>query len=136
MKKFGNGRRNAINAKEETLELQTNYDPSPTDQDQIFFDSISYRLPWIMVDHSSLCREEGHVDRNVTCVCLPAWQTRAVHLEMAYELDTDLFLNAFYSLVNRRGLPREILSDNGGNFVDGNTELSDLVKELDQDKIV
>ena len=29
-----------------------------------------------------------------------------------------------------------MLSDNGGNFVEGNTELSDLVKMLDQDKIV
>ena len=37
-------------------------------------------------------------------------------------------------MANRRGLPREILSDNGGNFVGGNKELSDLVKELDQDK--
>ena len=43
--------------------------------------------------------------------------TRAVHLEMAYGLDTDSFLNAFYRMVNRRGLPREMLSDNGGNFV-------------------
>ena len=54
---------------------------------------------------------------------------------MAYALDTDLFLNAFYRMVNRRGLPREMLSDNGGNFVGGNKELSDLVKQLDQDKI-
>ncbi|XP_068715777.1 uncharacterized protein [Montipora foliosa] len=56
--------------------------------------------------------------------------TRAVHLEMAYALDTNSFLNAFYRMVNRRGLPREMLSDNGGNFVGGNKELSDLVKEL------
>ena len=55
---------------------------------------------------------------------------------MAYALDTDSFLNDFYRMTNRRGLPREILSDNGGNFVGGNKELSDLVKELDQDKIV
>ena len=54
---------------------------------------------------------------------------------MAYALDTDLFLNAFYSLVDRRGLPGEMLSDNEGNFVGGNKELSDLVKELDQEKL-
>ena len=28
---------------------------------------------------------------------------------MAYALDTDSFLNAFYRMVNRRGLPKEIL---------------------------
>ena len=79
------------------------------------------------MDHSSLCREEGHVDRNVTCVCLfTCLATRAVHLEMAYALDTDSFLNAFYRMANHRGLPGEILSDNGGNFVGGNKELSDL----------
>ena len=47
---------------------------------------------------------------------------------MAYALDTDSFLNAFSRMVNRRGLPRKMLSDNGGNFVGGNKELSDLVK--------
>jgi len=41
-------------------------------------------------------------------------------LEMAYALDMESFLNAFYKMVNRRGLPREMLSDNGGNFVGGN----------------
>ena len=51
---------------------------------------------------------------------------------MAYALDTDSLLNAFYRMVIRRGLPREMLSENGGNFVGGNKELSDLVKELDQ----
>ena len=53
---------------------------------------------------------------------------------MAYALDTKSFLNAFYRMVNCRGLPRE-MSDSGGNFAGGNKELSDLVKELDQDKI-
>jgi len=35
--------------------------------------------------------------------------TRAVHLEMAYGLHTDAFLNAFYRMVNRRGLPKDVL---------------------------
>ena len=61
--------------------------------------------------------------------------TRAVHLEMAYGLDTDSFLNAFYRMANRRGLPQEMLSDNGGNFVKANTELRQLVEVLDQDRI-
>ena len=61
--------------------------------------------------------------------------TRAVHLEMAFGLDADSFLNAFYRMVNRRGLPREMLSDNGTNFVAAETELRELVEALDQSKI-
>ena len=54
---------------------------------------------------------------------------------MAYGLDTDSFLNAFYRMVNRRGLPREMLSDNGGNFVRANKELRELIEVLDQDRM-
>ena len=61
--------------------------------------------------------------------------TRAVHLEMAFGLDTDSFLNAFYRVVNRRGLPREMLSDNGTNFVAAERELRELVAVLDREKI-
>ncbi|XP_064645117.1 uncharacterized protein LOC135498663 [Lineus longissimus] len=61
--------------------------------------------------------------------------SQAVHLEMAYGLDTDSFLNAFNRMVNRRGVPEEVTSDNGTNFVAGNKELNDLVENLDQDKI-
>ncbi|CAC5373897.1 unnamed protein product [Mytilus coruscus] len=61
--------------------------------------------------------------------------SRAVHLEVAFGLDTDSFLNAFYRMVNRRGLPKEIISDNGTNFVGANRELKELVALLDTDKI-
>ena len=44
----------------------------------------------------------------------------AVHLEIAYGLDTDSLLNAFYRMTNRRGPPVEMLSDNGTNFVEMN----------------
>ena len=54
---------------------------------------------------------------------------------MAFGLDTDSFLNAFYRMVNRRGLPREMLSDNGTNFVAAERELRELVQALDQSKI-
>ena len=38
--------------------------------------------------------------------CLfPCLSCRAVHLEMAYSLDTNSFLNAFQRLCNRRGVP-------------------------------
>ena len=46
-----------------------------------------------------------------TCLC-----TRAVHLELVSDLSTTCFLKALRRFVARRGVPREILSDNGGNF--------------------
>ena len=61
--------------------------------------------------------------------------TRAVHLELPFGLDTDSFLNAFYQMVDRRGLPRKMLSDNGTNFVAAERELRESVEALDQSKI-
>ena len=39
-------------------------------------------------------------------------------------------------MVNRKGLPEEMISDNGSNFVGAERELRELVLQLDQDKIV
>ena len=61
--------------------------------------------------------------------------TRAVHLEMAYSLDTDSFLNAFYRMANRRGMPTEMISDNGTNFVGAVKELKNLVAQLDENAV-
>ena len=55
---------------------------------------------------------------------------------MATSMDTDAFLNAFYRMSCRRGLPEEMHSDNGGNFVGADNELKELVSQLDTGKIV
>ena len=62
-------------------------------------------------------------------------QTRAVHLEIAFGLDTDSFLRAFLRFVARRGKPSEIISDNGKNFVGASRELQKLARSLDQEVI-
>ena len=56
--------------------------------------------------------------------------SRAVHLEVAYGLDTDSFLRAFYRMCNRRGVPEELISDNGTNFVGTNQELRELRTQM------
>ena len=61
--------------------------------------------------------------------------TRAGHLEVASGLDTDSFLNAFRRFTSRRGMPKEMISDNGTNFVGAVNELKDLMGQLDKDKI-
>ena len=53
----------------------------------------------------------------------------AVHLEMTFGLDITAFLNVFYRMVNGRGLPMGVITDNGGYFAAANKELKAL-KEL------
>ena len=61
--------------------------------------------------------------------------TRAIHLEVAYTLDTNSFINALQRFIARRGQPSEIRSDNGSNFVGMHRELDKAIMEWNQDKI-
>ena len=54
-------------------------------------------------------------------------------MEIAFGLDVDSFLGAFYRMTNRRGLPEEIISDNGTNFVAAEKELRKLTAEIVKD---
>ena len=59
----------------------------------------------------------------------------AIHLEVASSLDTGSFVNALRRFIARRGQPEMIRSDNGGNFVKGEKELREAVKEWNQSQI-
>ena len=61
--------------------------------------------------------------------------TRACHLELVYSLDTDGFLLALSRFTKRRGTPREILSDNGSNFVAADRELKEALKSIDSSRV-
>ena len=58
--------------------------------------------------------------------------SRAIHLEMSYDLTTESFLCALNRFIARRGRPKEIFSDNGTNFVGGERELREHLKAMDQ----
>ena len=60
------------------------------------------------------------------------FSTRAIHIEVAWRLDTDGFFARFTS---RRGVPKQMTSNNGSNFVGAVNELKELVNRLDKDKI-
>lgn len=79
------------------------------------------------------------ITRNTTAkrwLCLfTCTATRAVHLEIAYSLSTDGFLNAFSRMVARRSKPELVVSDNGSNFVGAERELRELVNSMDKEKI-
>ena len=61
--------------------------------------------------------------------------TRAVHLEIAFGLNIDSFLNSFYRMASRRGLPEDIYSDNDTNFKGADNELKLLVYKSMKTKI-
>ena len=63
-------------------------------------------------------------------ICLAS---RAVHLEMAFGLAVDSFLRAFHRMISRRGMPGEIISDNGTNFVAAEKELGKLTNKTEKD---
>ncbi|KAK3702238.1 hypothetical protein QZH41_005406 [Actinostola sp. cb2023] len=61
--------------------------------------------------------------------------TRAIHIEVAYSMDTESFINSLCRFVARRGQPDEIRSDNGGNFVKGEKELRMAIQDWNQAQI-
>ena len=71
--------------------------------------SVDFAGPFITKQGRGKCRQKRSL-----CLfsCLA---TRAIHLELAYSMTTDSFLNAFYRMTSRRGLPKDVFSDNQGN---------------------
>jgi len=61
--------------------------------------------------------------------------SRAVHLEVAYSLDTDSCINALRRFICRRGQVAHLRSDNGTNFVGAERELREALASLNHDRI-
>lgn len=91
--------------------------------------AVDYAGPFITIQGRGRKRQKRYLCL-FTCLAI-----RAIHLEMAWGLDTESFLNAFTRFTSRRGVPSEVTSDNGTNFVGAVNELRDLVGKLDQDQI-
>ena len=88
---------------------------------------VDYFGPFIVKRGRSEIKRYGCV---FTC-----FATRAVHIEIAFTLDTDSFLHALDRFIARRGEPKEIWSDNGTNFVGACKELRKSVQEWNQTRI-
>lgn len=61
--------------------------------------------------------------------------SRAVHLEVAYTLDTDSCINSVRRFICRRGPVSTFRSDNGTNFVGASRELKESLTALNHGKI-
>lgn len=60
-------------------------------------------------------------------ICLA---TKAIHVEMVYDLSTDAFIAALHRFMARRGKPNTIHCDNGRNFKGASRELIELSKQF------
>jgi hypothetical protein len=64
-------------------------------------------------------------------VCLA---TKAIHLELVSELSTAAYIASLQRFTARRGLPNNIYSDNGTNFVGDEKESKKIILESDSTK--
>ena len=62
--------------------------------------------------------------------------TRAIHIEVLNNLETDTFIDGLVRFASRRGYPQNIWSDNGTNLVGARSELSKSLRDLDRGKVV
>ncbi|XP_028164538.1 uncharacterized protein LOC114355741 isoform X1 [Ostrinia furnacalis] len=65
------------------------------------------------------------VGKGYICVFV-CFATKAVHLELASDLTTETYLACLKRLISRRGLPREIYSDNASTFKGARNQLAEL----------
>ena len=61
--------------------------------------------------------------------------SRAIHIEMAKDMSTDSFINAYRRFTARRGPVRELRSDCGSNFQGASGELKNALNKWQKDRI-
>ncbi|XP_055615129.1 uncharacterized protein LOC129761435 [Toxorhynchites rutilus septentrionalis] len=67
----------------------------------------------------------------ITCLTV-----RVIHLEVAHSLTTDSCILAIRNFIARRGVPLEIISDRGTNFIGANRELKEALQQMNQNKLM
>ena len=91
--------------------------------------AVDFAGPFITIQGRGKKRQKRYLCLFTYLAC------RAVHFEMAYGLDTDSFLKTFFRMINRRGYPIEVVSDNAGNFSAAEKELRELWSKINHKKI-
>lgn len=72
-------------------------------------------------------------ERMTKCyICVVCFCTKAVHLEIAYDLSAAEFVATLQRFTDRRGVPGEIYSDNGTNFRAAQQDLQAIKENLKQ----
>ena len=92
------------------------------------FVAINYFGPFLIRQGRSEHKRYGVV---FTCLVI-----RAVHIEIAHSLDTSSFIQALRRFISRRGIIREIRTDNGSNFIGAERELREAIENWNQNQII
>jgi len=82
------------------------------------------------------CRLRKARQYKVYIVVFICMTVKAVHLEIVLDATTDAFLAAFDRFVARRGLPQDIYSNCGSNFVGAAKQLKMLVNHPDNHNVL
>lgn len=61
--------------------------------------------------------------------------SRAIHIEMLEDLTTESFINALRRFIGIRGTVRQVVSDQGTNFVGAKNELTKALMEVDKQRL-
>ena len=88
---------------------------------------VDYFGPWYIREGRKELKRYGVV---FTCLCC-----RVIHLEIAFSLTTDSFINALCRFIAIRGPVRELRCDKGTNFIGAERELREAVSELDENRL-
>lgn len=80
-------------------------------------------------NHGKATRGNPNTTDKVWICIFFCMSTKAVHLDLAYGLSLEAFLETFARFVSHRGSCKELWSDNGTNFVGSNNELKRVLDE-------
>ncbi|XP_076661018.1 uncharacterized protein LOC143364711 [Halictus rubicundus] len=62
------------------------------------------------------------------------FSSKAIHLEVVSDMTTEAFIAALKRMIARRGVCKNIYSDNGTNFIGANNELTELSRVLNENE--
>ena len=79
--------------------------------------------------------KEGRKQHKRFVALFTCMSSRAIHLESTISMETDSFIQALRRFIARRGAVREIVSDNGKNFVGAENEWRREFNSMDHGKI-
>ena len=79
--------------------------------------------------------KEGRKEHKRFVALFTCLSSRAIHLESTNCMNTDSFIQALRRFIARRGTTREIMSDNGTNFVGAANEWKKAYQDMDHCKI-